>query len=95
MHGWILDIERTANNPNKASRSCCTSSSRSPRPAGRSAATTSRDHVLDNITLYWLANTAAPAARMYREADEAPLPRPAIRSLRSPAAFAVFPGEIF
>jgi len=36
-----------------------------------------------------------PAARMYREADEAPTPRPAIRSLRSPAVCALFPGEIF
>jgi hypothetical protein len=59
MHGWILDIERTANNPTTASRSCCTPSSRSPRPAGRSAVTTSRDHILDDITLHWLANTAA------------------------------------
>jgi len=59
MQGWILDFERMANNPNKASRSCCTCYSRSPGPAGRSAANTSRDHILDNITLHWLANTAA------------------------------------
>ena len=41
MHGWILDIERRRTTRTTASRSCCTSSSRSPRPAGRSAATTS------------------------------------------------------
>jgi len=34
--------------PGTASRSCCTSS-RSPRPAGRSAATTSRDHILAQL----------------------------------------------
>jgi hypothetical protein len=59
MHGWILDFERTANNPNNGIGELLHISSRSPRPAGRSAATTSRDHILDNITLHWLANTAA------------------------------------
>lgn len=26
-----------------------------------------RDEILDNITLYWLTNTAVSAARLYRE----------------------------
>jgi pimeloyl-ACP methyl ester carboxylesterase len=56
-----------------------------------------RDHVLDNITLYWLTNTATSAARMYWEgarstAAAAGQPPPQV-SL--PAAFTVFPGEIF
>jgi pimeloyl-ACP methyl ester carboxylesterase len=56
-----------------------------------------RDHILDNITLYWLTATAAPAARMYWEgasstAAAAGHPPPEV-SL--PVAFTVFPGEIF
>jgi pimeloyl-ACP methyl ester carboxylesterase len=41
MHGWIVDIERTLTRRTTASRIYCTSSSRSPRPVGRSAANTS------------------------------------------------------
>jgi hypothetical protein len=56
-----------------------------------------RDRILDNITLYWLTNTATPAARMYWEgarstAAAAGQPPPPV-SL--PVAFTVFPGEIF
>jgi pimeloyl-ACP methyl ester carboxylesterase len=58
-----------------------------------------RDHVLDNITLYWLTGTATSAARLYWEsgrlqaavatAGQPPAP-PAL-----PAAFTVFPGELY
>jgi len=41
MHGWIFDIEQTATLRTTASRSCCTSSSTSPRRAARPAASTS------------------------------------------------------
>jgi len=56
-----------------------------------------RDHILDNITLYWLTSTATSAARMYWEggrstAAAAGQPPPEV-SL--PVAFTVFPGEIF
>ena len=57
-----------------------------------------RDHILDNITLYWLTGTAASAARSYWEAygpdapaaGRQPLPAPTI-----PFAFTTFPGEIW
>jgi len=57
-----------------------------------------RDHILDNITLYWLTGTGASAARSYWEAygpDAAaaavpPLPPPAM-----PFGFTTFPGEIW
>jgi pimeloyl-ACP methyl ester carboxylesterase len=56
-----------------------------------------RDHVLDNITLYWLTNTATSAARLYWEygssakaAFKDPPPH-----LTLPVAYTVFPGEIF
>jgi pimeloyl-ACP methyl ester carboxylesterase len=57
-----------------------------------------RDHILDNITLYWLTGTGASAARSYWEAygpdapaaSREPLPPPAI-----PFGFTTFPGEIW
>jgi pimeloyl-ACP methyl ester carboxylesterase len=57
-----------------------------------------RDHVLDNITLYWLTGTGASAARSYWEAygpdapaaGSKPLPPPTI-----PFGFTTFPGEIW
>jgi pimeloyl-ACP methyl ester carboxylesterase len=58
-----------------------------------------RDHVLDNITLYWLTGTGASAARWYwetgravaaaRAAGQAPPP------VSVPVGFTSFPGEIF
>jgi pimeloyl-ACP methyl ester carboxylesterase len=55
-----------------------------------------RDHVLDNITLYWLTATGASAARSYwesgqataRAAGQAPPP------VSVPVGFTTFPGEI-
>jgi pimeloyl-ACP methyl ester carboxylesterase len=56
-----------------------------------------RDAVLDNITLYWLAGTGASAARWYWEtgraqAASAGAPPPPVAV---PVAFTAFPGEIF
>jgi pimeloyl-ACP methyl ester carboxylesterase len=56
-----------------------------------------RDHLLDNITLYWLTGTGASAARWYWEnaraaalaAGQAP---PAVSV---PVGFTTFPGEIY
>jgi pimeloyl-ACP methyl ester carboxylesterase len=57
----------------------------------------SRDHILDNITLYWLTGTGASAARSYWEAGRAqalaggkPPPQVSI-----PVGYTTFPGEIF
>jgi pimeloyl-ACP methyl ester carboxylesterase len=56
-----------------------------------------RDHILDNITLYWLTGTGASAARSYWEAAQAGVAAagatPAPVSV--PVAFSAFPGEIF
>jgi pimeloyl-ACP methyl ester carboxylesterase len=54
-----------------------------------------RDHILDNITLYWLTGTAASAARWYwengqataRAAGQTPPP------VKVPVGFTQFPGE--
>jgi pimeloyl-ACP methyl ester carboxylesterase len=56
-----------------------------------------RDHILDNITLYWLTSTGASAARSYWEntqaaAHAAGQPRP---DVKVPVGFTTFPGEIF
>jgi pimeloyl-ACP methyl ester carboxylesterase len=55
-----------------------------------------RDHILDNVTLYWLTGTGASAARSYwesgqataRAAGQAPPP------VSVPVGFTTFPGEI-
>jgi pimeloyl-ACP methyl ester carboxylesterase len=57
-----------------------------------------RDHILDNVTLYWLTGTGASAARSYWEAygpdapaaGRQPLPPSSI-----PVGFTTFPGEIW
>jgi pimeloyl-ACP methyl ester carboxylesterase len=64
---------------------------------GQQAGNLSRDHILDNISLYWLTGTGASAARAYWEigraqalaAGQAP---PAVSV---PVGFTTFPGEIF
>jgi pimeloyl-ACP methyl ester carboxylesterase len=56
-----------------------------------------RDHILDNVTLYWLTGTGASAARSYWEGGRAA----ALAAGQAPAAvsipvgFTTFPGEIF
>ncbi|MGN6431436.1 MAG: epoxide hydrolase family protein [Gaiellaceae bacterium] len=55
------------------------------------------DHILDNITLYWLTATGASAARSYWEGGQATAraagqPPPAVSI---PVGFTTFPGEIF
>jgi pimeloyl-ACP methyl ester carboxylesterase len=50
-----------------------------------------RDEILDNLTLYWVTNTGASAARLYWE--NARLPYKGTVSL--PTAFTVFPGELY
>jgi pimeloyl-ACP methyl ester carboxylesterase len=64
---------------------------------GQPSGNLTRDHILDNVTLYWLTGTGASAARSYWEngraaalaAGQAP---PAV-SL--PVGYTTFPGEIF
>jgi pimeloyl-ACP methyl ester carboxylesterase len=63
---------------------------------GEPAGNLTRDHILDNITVYWLTGTGASAARSYwesgqaaaRAAGQAPPP------VSVPVGFTTFPGEI-
>jgi pimeloyl-ACP methyl ester carboxylesterase len=56
-----------------------------------------RDHVLDNITLYWLTGTGTSAARLYWENSRAVTAalKHSPPHVSLPVAFTVFPGEIF
>jgi pimeloyl-ACP methyl ester carboxylesterase len=65
--------------------------------SGQPSGGLTRDHILDNITTYWLTGTGASAARSYWEhgravaaaAGQAPPP------VKLPVGFTVFPGESF
>jgi pimeloyl-ACP methyl ester carboxylesterase len=64
---------------------------------GQPSGNLTRDHILDNITLYWLTGTGASAARSYWESGQAQAmaagkaPPP----VSLPVGFTTFPGEIF
>jgi hypothetical protein len=55
-----------------------------------------RDHILDNITLYWLTGTGASAARSYWEVGQAAAHAAgqAPPAVSVPVGFTTFPGEI-
>jgi pimeloyl-ACP methyl ester carboxylesterase len=64
---------------------------------GQPSGNLTRDHILDNITLYWLTGTGASAARSYWEdalagAQAAAQPPPPVSV---PVGFTTFPGEIW
>jgi pimeloyl-ACP methyl ester carboxylesterase len=56
-----------------------------------------RDHILDNITMYWLTGTGASAARSYWEHGRAAAAAAgqALPPVKLPVGFTVFPGESF
>jgi pimeloyl-ACP methyl ester carboxylesterase len=51
-----------------------------------------RDEILDNITLFWLTNTAVSAARLYRENKLAYF---SPKGIKIPVAVSVFPNELY
>jgi len=57
-----------------------------------------RDHILDNVSLYWLTATGASAARSYWESGQAQAKAAAAGQapppMKLPMAFTQFPGEI-
>ncbi|MCM3628404.1 epoxide hydrolase 1 [Paenibacillus glycanilyticus] len=55
----------------------------------------SRDDVLDNITLFWLTNTAISAARLYWENGNAGISFFAVKGVKLPVVVSVFPDELF
>jgi pimeloyl-ACP methyl ester carboxylesterase len=66
---------------------------------GQPSGNLTRDHVLDNITLYWLTGSGASAARSYWESGQAQARAAAAGQapppVSIPVGFTQFPGEIF
>jgi len=88
LAGWMLDHD--TDSYYKISRAFVDNS-----PTGN----LTRDHILDNITLYWLTGTGASAARWYWESAQAQAAARAAGKTPPPVAvpvgFTTFPGEIF
>ena len=63
---------------------------------GKPSGNLTRDHILDNITTYWLTGTGASAARSYWEAAQATarVAGQAPPPVKVPVGFTQFPGEI-
>ena len=86
LAAWMLDHD--ADSYEKISRAFL---------EGEPSGNLTREHVLDNITLYWLTNTAASAARLYWETGKstsAALKQPPPHVML-PVGYTVFPGELF
>ncbi|HYW24658.1 MAG TPA: epoxide hydrolase [Terriglobales bacterium] len=86
LAGWMLDHDTDAYY--KISRAFV-----DRQPSGN----LTRDHILDNVTVYWLTGTGASAARSYWESGRAQAlaagqPPPQVKL---PVGFTTFPGEIF
>jgi pimeloyl-ACP methyl ester carboxylesterase len=66
---------------------------------GQPSGNLTRDHILDNITVYWLTGTGASAARSYWESGQAQARAAAAGQtpppVSIPVGFTQFPGEIF
>jgi pimeloyl-ACP methyl ester carboxylesterase len=66
---------------------------------GQPSGNLTRDHILDNITLYWLTGTGASAARSYWEDGQAAAAALAVGQappeVSLPVGFTTFPGEIW
>jgi pimeloyl-ACP methyl ester carboxylesterase len=65
---------------------------------GRPSGNLTRDHILDNVTAYWLTGTGASTARSYWEAYGADAPTagsPPLPDPKVPVGFSTFPGEIW
>jgi pimeloyl-ACP methyl ester carboxylesterase len=66
---------------------------------GKPSGNLTRDHILDNITLYWLTGTGASAARSYWENGQAAAAAQASGQapppVSLPVGFTTFPGEIW
>jgi pimeloyl-ACP methyl ester carboxylesterase len=66
---------------------------------GEPAGNLTREHIVDNVTTYWLTGTGASAARTYWENGRAQAAATASGKgppeVKVPVAFTTFPGEIF
>jgi pimeloyl-ACP methyl ester carboxylesterase len=86
LAAWLLDHGDSYGQPAAPVTSAVLGRTTNGHPAGA----LTRDDVLDNITLYWLTNTAISAARLYWENK---LALYNAVSVPVPAAVSAFPGE--
>ena len=86
LAAWLLDHGDSYGQPAAPVTSAVLGHTTNGHPAGA----LTRDDVLDNITLYWVTNTAISAARLYWE-NKLSLYNDADVSI--PAAVSAFPGE--
>jgi hypothetical protein len=86
LAAWLLDHGDSYGQPAAPVTSAVLGHTANGHPAGA----LTRDDVLDNITLYWLTNTAISAARLYWE-NKIALYNAV--SVSIPAAVSAFPGE--
>jgi pimeloyl-ACP methyl ester carboxylesterase len=86
LAGWMLDHD--TDSYQKISRAFVD---------GQPAGNLTQDHILDNITLYWLTGTGASAARSYWESGRAQAQAggQAPPAVSLPVGFTTFPDEIF
>jgi pimeloyl-ACP methyl ester carboxylesterase len=86
LAGWMLDHDTDAYY--KISRAFVD---------GQPSGGLTRDHILDNVTMYWLTGTGASAARSYWEAGRAQAlaAGQAPPQVTIPVGYTTFPGEIF
>jgi pimeloyl-ACP methyl ester carboxylesterase len=86
LAGWMLDHD--TDSYYKISRAFV---------EGQASGNLTRDHILDNITMYWLTGTGASAARSYWESGRATARAAgqAPPEVSLPVGFTTFPGEIW
>jgi pimeloyl-ACP methyl ester carboxylesterase len=86
LAGWMIDHD--TDNYYKISRAFVD---------GQPAGGLTREHILDNITLYWLTGSGASSARSYWEGGRAAAlaAGQAPPAVSIPVGFTTFPGEIF
>jgi len=87
LAAWLIDHGDGDAEPAAA----ITAALRRPRK-GQPQDELTRDDVLDNITLYWLTNTAISSSRLYWENK---FPFFDVKNVSIPVAVSVFPGELY
>jgi pimeloyl-ACP methyl ester carboxylesterase len=84
LAAWMLDHD--TDSYNKISRAFVD---------GEPVGNLTREHIVDNITLYWLTGTGASAVRWFWETGRAQAAGQAPPAVSVPVGFTTFPGELW
>jgi len=87
LAAWLLDL-----GDGDAKPAAATTAALQKPTKGQPKDELTRDDVLDNITLFWLTNTAISSARLYWENR---LPFFDFKNISIPVAVSAFPGELY